>query len=234
MIEKPIGSGQWLFPECFEYILQHQSISGDWPSYATVADGILNTAAALLAIKKHLMWDTTNKDLELLCNKAHVALESLLGRWEISSCDQVGFEILVTQHINLLAAEGVSIAFSGLPKLQAVCHDKHGRLSSLQDLLYNEPSTLLHSLESQVGLIDFDRLRCWREPNGSMMNSPSSTAAYLMHASEWDQDAERYLRTVLRQGPSQSKACVPCAWPTTLFEASWVRFTTYMNCKFES
>ncbi|KAL1863004.1 hypothetical protein Daus18300_008160 [Diaporthe australafricana] len=42
-----------------------------------------------------------------------------------------------------------------------------------------------------------------------------------MHASEWDQDAERYLRTVLRQGTSQSKSCVPCAWPTTLFEVSW-------------
>lgn len=225
MIEKPVGSGQWLFPECFDYILRHQSNNGDWPSYETVADGILNTAAALLAIRRHLSWSHTNEDLHARSQKAQRAFKVLLERYDVSSCDQVGFEMLITQHINLLAADGVIIASPCLQELEAVFREKQKRLSLSQDSIYQKPSTLLHSLESLVGHINFDRIRCRREPNGSMLNSPSSTAAYLMHASEWDHDAEAYLRTVLRQGTEPYRGCVPCAWPTTMFEVSWVGCT---------
>ncbi|KAG6355250.1 hypothetical protein INS49_004332 [Diaporthe citri] len=220
MIEKPVGSGQWL-PESFDYILQQQSSNGDWPSYATVADGILNTAAALLALRRHLSWNCANEDLEIRCKKAQKALEVLLEQYDVSSCDQVGFEMLITQHINLLAADGVAVASPCLPQLNAVFREKQKRLSSSGDSIYQRPSTLLHSLESLIGHIDFDRIRCRLEPNGSMLNSPSSTAAYLMHASEWDDDAESYLRTVLRQGTGHGRGGLPCAWPTTMFEVSW-------------
>lgn len=227
MIEKPIGSGQWLFPECFDSILRHQSDNGDWPSYATVADGILNTAAALLALRRHQSRSVTTQDLNSRCQNAQRALEVLLERCDVSSCDQVGFEILITQHINLLAADGVTVAFPCQSQLHAVFREKQKRLSSLQQFIYQGPSTLLHSLEALVGHINFDRIRCWQEPNGSMMNSPSSTAAYLMHTSEWDQDAETYLRTVLRQGTGRHEGCVPCAWPTTIFEVSWVSYAPF-------
>lgn len=222
MIDKPVGSGQWLFPECFDYILRHQAENGDWPSYATVADGILNTAAALLALRRHLSWCRTNEELDTRCKKAHRALEVLLEHYDVSSCDQVGFEMLITQHVKLLATDGVTVVSPCLAQLDAVFREKQKRLSSSGDSIYQRPSTLLHSLESLIGHIDFDRIRCRLEPNGSMLNSPSSTAAYLMHASEWDHDAEAYLRTVLRQGTGKHSGGVPCAWPTTLFEVSWV------------
>ncbi|KAG8170178.1 hypothetical protein KVR01_000923 [Diaporthe batatas] len=221
MIEKPVGSGLWLFPDCFDYILRQQSDNGGWPSYSTVTDGILNTSAALLALITHQKRCRSDQVLESRCHKAQQALETLLDRWDVSACDQVGFEVLVTQHINLLAADGVAIKFPGKQHLDEVFHAKLKRLSSLQDFLYKRPCTLLHSLEAMIGHIDFDRIRCWREPSGSMMNSPSSTAAYLMHASEWDQAAEDYLRAALQQGPGRSTGCVPCAWPTTIFEVSW-------------
>lgn len=54
MIQKPAYSGVWLFPECFDYVLEQQLPCGAWDSYATPTDGILNTAASLLALKKHL------------------------------------------------------------------------------------------------------------------------------------------------------------------------------------
>lgn len=231
MIEKPVGSGQWLFPECFDYILRQQSNNGGWPSYATVADGILNTAAALLALRKHLSWSHGNEDLHVRCQKAQTALEVLLEQYDVSSCDQVGFEMLITKHINLLAADGVTIASPCLQQLDAVYREKQRRLSLSEDSIYEKPSTLLHSLESMIGHIDFDRIRCRRELNGSMLNSPSSTAAYLMHASEWDDDAETYLRTVLNQGTGECRGCVPCAWPTTMFEVSWVSCTLHRGPK---
>lgn len=55
MVQKP-GidgiTGTWLFPECFEFIIEQQLPSGGWESDATTVDGILNTAAALLSLKK--------------------------------------------------------------------------------------------------------------------------------------------------------------------------------------
>jgi hypothetical protein len=53
-----------------------------------------------------------------------------------------------------------------------------------------------------------------------MMGSPSSTAAYLMHASVWDDEAEAYLRKVLKYSAGRGNGSVPCAWPTSVFEVS--------------
>ncbi|OTB18376.1 hypothetical protein K445DRAFT_309112 [Daldinia sp. EC12] len=55
-----------------------------------------------------------------------------------------------------------------------------------------------------------------------MMASPASTAAYLMNSSSWDDEAETYLRTVLHRPNNLDRGSVPCAWPTSIFEVSWV------------
>ncbi|KAI0883796.1 uncharacterized protein GGS22DRAFT_180426 [Annulohypoxylon maeteangense] len=55
-----------------------------------------------------------------------------------------------------------------------------------------------------------------------MMASPASTAAYLMNTSSWVDEAELYLRNVLHRPNNLGSGGVPCAWPTTIFEVSWV------------
>lgn len=47
------GQKSWLFPECFQYLLDNQLRNGGWKCDATPDDGLLNTLAALLAIQKH-------------------------------------------------------------------------------------------------------------------------------------------------------------------------------------
>jgi hypothetical protein len=55
------------------------------------------------------------------------------------------------------------------------------------------------------------------------MGSPSSTAAYLMNTSVWDEDAEQYLRRVIVQCQKYvGDRGVPAVWPITTFEFSWV------------
>jgi len=44
------GVRKWLFPQCFLYILANQKQDGSWESYSSEIDGILNTAASLLAV----------------------------------------------------------------------------------------------------------------------------------------------------------------------------------------
>ncbi|KAI1657167.1 hypothetical protein F4813DRAFT_396661 [Daldinia decipiens] len=83
-------------------------------------------------------------------------------------------------------------------------------------------TTLLHSLEGFVDKIDFDRIS-HHLLHGAMMASPSSTAAYLMNASEWSEDAEAYLRFVV----DASNGGVPSAFPITIFEITWVKSISY-------
>lgn len=57
------------------------------------------------------------------------------------------------------------------------------------------------------------------------MASPASTAAYLMNATPWDEEAEMYLRKAVKDGPGKGNGAVPSAFPTPIFEISWVRPT---------
>lgn len=218
------GHGNWLFPQCFDFILSKQLPSGGWESYASTVDGILNTAAGLLALKRHMKTETANSELHkdwlVRSQKAEVFLNQALRSWNPGLEDQVGFEVLIIQHISLLEKEGVYIDFPQLDQLR-VLHD--AKLAKMPpELLYRGPSTLYHSLEALIGYIDFDQIRHWRDSNGSMMGSPSSTAAYLIHATVWDDESEAYLCRVLQMGSGRGNGSVPSAWPTTVFELTWV------------
>lgn len=220
MVEKPVHSGDWLFPQCFEFILRHQLENGAWESYATTVDGILNTAASLLALKRHHKFCPDTNDLEMRASKATAALDGMLQTWDVSSSDQVGFEILVVKHLELLELEGVHFEFPGSKELKQVKEAKMAKLPA--SIIESAPSTIYHSLEAMIGHVNFDRIKIWQEANGSMLGSPSSTAAYLMNSSIWDQDSEQYLKDVVQFGTGENDGGVPCAWPTTIFDATWV------------
>ncbi|KAI0847854.1 Ent-kaurene synthase [Daldinia vernicosa] len=217
MIQKPGDSKSWLFPECFNFVLQNQMSDGAWTSYASEIDGILNTAAALLAVIKHLKESPDNEDLMLRSQKAESALTRMLRSWDVGATDQVGFEILVVKHLSLLEDEGIVFDYPGLASLRAIHNAKLAKLP-----VYKAPSTLHHSLEALIGRIDFDKTKCQRGDNGSMFNSPSSTAAYLMNSSTWDTMAESYLEDALMYSTGKRDGAVASAWPTTVFEVSWV------------
>ena len=217
--------GSWLFPSAFQYILDHQRPSGGWEAHPfSPLDAILNTASSLLSLKLH----ATDMDLDLseAIRKAQVFLASQLNTWDVASTDYVGFEVTVPALLNALSKHGVEFSF---PQ-QSLLMDLHqAKLSKIQpQMIYELGTTLLHSLEGLVGHIDFDKVARHKR-KGSFMASPSSTAAYLMNASAWDDECESYLRTVLsRNGPEGSAGSAPCIWPTTFFEIAWVSFPRYL------
>jgi len=89
-------------------------------------------------------------------------------------------------------------------------------------------TTLIHTLEAFIGALDFDKVKHHKMPNGSMLGSPSSTAAYLMNCSTWDHEAEAYLRAVFdHQSSVGNRGGFPSAFPSTLFETSWVSIPTF-------
>ncbi|KAI2463815.1 hypothetical protein F4781DRAFT_440232 [Annulohypoxylon bovei var. microspora] len=225
MVRKPgsAGGDGWLSTECFEFILANQLPSGAWESYASPIDGILNTAASLLALRRRLEICPGHLDWETRSQRAEAALRELLINWDADASDQVGFEMLIIQHVSLLEAQGIVLEFPQLDALKSLRDAKLERLPLLS--IYDAPCTLYHCLEGLIGHIDFDQVRHRRDANGSMMGSPSSTAAYLMYSSVWDDEAEAYLRNVLKYCTGHGNGSVPCAWPTRIFETSWALTT---------
>lgn len=228
MITKPVGAHlQWLSPESFQYVLDSQDASGGWNSDASEIDSILNTLAGLLALRKHAMTacvsdrDTRPKGLVAKIYKAATFLQEKLQTWDVASTIHVGFEILVPNLLDLLEKQGFVFDFPGRDLLMKIRDWKMTKIRP--EMLYvNTSVTAIHSSEAFINQIDFDRV-AHHKIHGSMMASPSSTAAYLMHSSSWDHESEAYIRHVIASGPGKGDGSVPSAFPSTFFEISWVR-----------
>ncbi|PQE15285.1 ent-kaurene synthase protein [Rutstroemia sp. NJR-2017a BVV2] len=227
MIQKETESEKkWLFSECYRYLLESQSSDGGWPSYSSEVDGIINTMSALLALKRHAAYDSSqnrlyNEDIQLRISQATAFLSSKLQTWNVEDTVHVGFEILVPALLDFLEQESdpVHFEFPGRELLMQMNMKKLKRFEPT--MLYGKTqTTLLHSLEAFVGKIDFDRVVHHRV-SGSMMGSPSATAAYLMNASTWDEEAEAYLRTTIQLGAGKGSGGAPSAFPSTIFEVTW-------------
>lgn len=226
------GVKQWRFPECFQYLMDAQRPDGGWLSssatYASAVDAILNVLAALLALKRHLA-EPLNcnipSDMDSRISKATMFLQGQLEIWDVKASENVGFEILVPTLLQLLEQEGVNFRVPGLPTLKELSDKKLAKFDPR--MLYGSGQkrlTLVHSLEAFIGRIDFDKVGHLKA-SGSMMASPAATAAYLMYSSKWDEEAEQYLSTVIATGSGKGGGGVPSAFPTPIFELSWVLST---------
>lgn len=230
MVSKPINGGnRWLFPQSFQYLLNKQSREGGWDrgsAETDVVDSILNTMASLLSILKHRNNTEINgcvfekTDLDDRAELAATWLKAKLESWDVTKTDHVAFEILIPTHLDLLRAEGVDFQFPGSKELYRINAVKMAKFTP--EILYGTyQTTLFHSLEAFIGKIDFDKVK-HRLQDGSMMNSPSSTAAYMIHSSQWDDRAEEYLNMVLDNTESCQSGAVPSAYPSEIFAISWV------------
>lgn len=224
MISKRVnGETQWLFPECFQFLLTTQSPGGGWDIHSSGFDGILNSMAALLALQKHktAFWYSNSRlpdDIDSRIAGAISFLDSRLQQWDVEASEHVGFEILVPAILELLEKNGICFKFGGRRLLSVLLAQKMANFNP--DMLYGTArSTLIHSLEAFFDKLDFDRLS-HHKTAGSMMASPASTAAYLMQCSTWDNDAEAYLRSVLAS--RDRNGGVPSAYPSNIFELTWV------------
>ena len=222
------GQTRWLFPECFRFLLEEQMPNGGWGSFASREDGLLNTMAALLAMKKHSkvsiaadQLDAPELDFSIL--RATNYVQANLQDWDVEASMHVSFEILVPALLSMLELEHIQFNFPARHSLERLRNVKLSKFDP--EKLYESPKTLLHSLEAFVGLVNYDRF-ARHKTFGSMMASPASTAAYLMHCSAWDDEAESYIRKVIQQGAGKGNGGVPSVFPTPIFEVTWVTMHT--------
>ena len=146
------GTPQWLFPECFQYILERQQPDGGWEEYASEIDGILNTMAALLTMKSRCQTSLSPDCLKSRIVRAISYLKQKLGRWDVEACLHVGFEVLVPALLSMLEQDGLYFSFPGRDKLMTFNQEKLSRFDA-QSLYTAYESTIIHSLEAFIGKI---------------------------------------------------------------------------------
>lgn len=211
------------FPSSFEYVVESQQRDGLWHSGPLCSD-VLNSLGGLFALVKHRRRsgsDSHQARIEL----ATRALADALQAWQIEENGGVAFEVLMPTMLTLLESEGILLDF---PAKSALCALRDEKLSLIPlEKLYEKPNSVLHSIEAFFADkdFDFDVMRNHKVCK-SMLGSPSATAAYLMRCSTWDDDAEDYLRQVIEQGAGCSSGGVPSAYPSNIFELTWVSFAT--------
>lgn len=215
------GQSHWVFPESFGYIYNAQAGDGSWPGDGSTTDAVINTLACLLSLFRHKRTWPANETVDVVTriDKAIAFLHDKLPELDVLATERIAFEVVVPSLLDMLEKEGIKFDFPQLGILRALNQKKLAKINF--EMIYATHTTLLHSLEAFVGKLDFDRVAHLKR-GGNLMASPSSTAAYLMSASTWDEEAEQYLRHVISQCRSSPKGAVPNVWPTTVFEFSWV------------
>ncbi|KAF9061663.1 terpenoid cyclases/protein prenyltransferase alpha-alpha toroid, partial [Rhodocollybia butyracea] len=219
----PEGSTRWVFPECFEFIYNAQLEDGSWrvPGCNDFDDAIINTLACLLSLKRHQRLGEDSLALTVRVEKAVRFLRGVLTEWKVVSVERIAFEMILPRLLELLEDEGIRFDIPDRDLLYDIYERKLKKVNL--EGMYRPDAVrtgALHSLEAFVGKCDFDRL-AHHKRNGNFFASPASTAAYLMSISEWDEEAESYLRHVIQQFKCYGYGAVSCSWPTTVMEFGW-------------
>ncbi|KAI4157566.1 MAG: hypothetical protein LQ342_008188 [Letrouitia transgressa] len=227
MISKDtLGHRSPLFPECFNYLLKSQQDDGAWGATASQVDGILNSLAGLLALttrqRSNPIDFLESSSLDWRIERSYSAIQGLLQDWDVNQSVHVGFEILVPSLLRQLKSFDIHFDFPGHSTLMHL-HDQKLRKFDSTLVYSTESTTLLHSLEAFVGLVDFDKVGHHCTEASGIFGSPAATAAYLINAAPWDDRAEIYLRMVVTA--NGKTGAVPSAYPTCLFEISWTLST---------
>jgi hypothetical protein len=219
MVSKTVeGKSTWLFPISFKAICDAQTPEGGWAGTDAI-DEIVTTLACLLSLKRHSKVDVEASDLSDRIDRATQFISKRLSLWDTELTERVAFELLIPSMLDLLELEGLSLRWPSADKLRRLNQNKMSKLNV--QLLYKYPTTILHSLEAFIGVIDFDKI-AHHLSGGSMMASPSSTAAYLMNVSTWDDAAEQYLHDAVENGRRNGEGMVTNVFPTSTFEFAWV------------
>ncbi|KAH8128114.1 ent-copalyl diphosphate/ent-kaurene synthase [Trichoderma asperellum] len=232
IIKETDSKKRWLFPECFHYLLRNQADDGSWSiDVRSQTVGILNTSAALLALCRHAaeplqISDYSENELAARIRLGALSLGTQLATWnDILTSNHIGVELIMPALLKYLqqADQSLCFDFKARKTLERMSAAKLSRFSP--EMLYEQrPSSAVHSLEAFIGKIDFDKIR-HHLFDGSMMASPSSTAAYLMHCSTWDEEAESYMRHVVKAGAGHGDGGVAGTFPIHYFEFNWVLAT---------
>lgn len=197
------------YPQCVEWILQNQEDNGSWGiselDLSTSKCTLLSTLACVIALKK---WNV---------GPQHIArgLHFIGTNFSIVMDEQItapiGFNITFTGMISL--ATGMGLEFPGRQTdVDAVLLIREMELNRYDvDKSYGRESYMAYVAEGLGNLVDWNEVMKFQRKNGSLFNSPSTTAAALIYS--YDDKAQQYLNLLV----SKFGSAVPTVFPINIY-----------------
>jgi halimadienyl-diphosphate synthase len=211
MARVPAGRGQGpRWPELTDWLLEHQWLDGSWGSIITYYhDRVLCTLAAIIALKQNCQNEESSQAIELgeryIWNHLHFLRQDPI--------ELAGFELLLPTLLKEARALDLAIPSHscGYGRIRAA------KLKLLPpDLIYSPSISITFSLEFMGDQVDMDRMHSIQTQNGSIANSPATTAFLVLRAGNNDRALE-YLESV-RALPWG----IPAFYPFRTYEIAWV------------
>ncbi|KAL3677462.1 hypothetical protein R1sor_027410 [Riccia sorocarpa] len=207
------GSERPQFPKCLEWIETNQSPGGSWGDeyFFLVYDRIVNTLACVIALKT---WgenpDAVEKGVKFIQDNLHRM------EYEENAHMPIGFEIVFPKMLKHAQTLGLDLPYEA-PIIKSIEAARNKKLEQIpMEIVHKHPTTLLHSLEGVHELLDWDKLLKLQSLDGSLLNSPASTACALMYTK--DERCLAYIEKVLDKFGN----AVPNVYPVDLFERMWM------------
>ncbi|CAL9016458.1 unnamed protein product [Prunus brigantina] len=195
MVPSPNSLKDPFFPECVNWLLGNQLHDGSWgpPNLhpLLMKDALLSTIACILALKRWSVGeDQINKGLHFIESNLASANDE-----EIHS--PVGFNIMFPAMIESAMKLDMNLPL-GAPTLDALFHRRERELKSSYGSNSEGWRAFLAYISEGFGKSqDWELVMKYQRKNGSLFNSPSTTAAAFTHLK--NADCLKYLRTLLEK-----------------------------------
>ncbi|CAI0421419.1 unnamed protein product [Linum tenue] len=207
------------FPQCLRWVAENQLADGSWASHPAdpllVKDSLSSTLAAVLALRRWGVGDQlVNRGLDFLRSNAWAATDK-------NQRTPIGFDTIFPGMMESAAALGLNLPFSP-STFQAMLQQNRDLLLQSREWASGKMADVAYSAEGLAALTRVNGgggqwkweevLRKHQRKNGSLFNSPSATAAALLHLH--DDKSLSYLDSVL--SAYNNSPAVPAVFPLDL------------------
>ncbi|XP_071718053.1 ent-kaurene synthase 1, chloroplastic-like [Rutidosis leptorrhynchoides] len=207
MVPSPNSPTSPCFPECLNWLKDNQFDDGSWRlvhanSPILLKDALSSTLASIVALKRwNVGEDQINKGLSFIESNIEFATDK-------NQLSPIGFDIIFPSMIEYAKYLNINLPFSQ-EQVDVMLHVRDLELSRFN--LEQREVYLAYISEGLNNFYNWNTILKYKMKNGSILNSPSATAAALMH--HQDADCLDYLTSVLNKFGN----AVPAAYPLDLY-----------------
>ncbi|KAL0561314.1 hypothetical protein IC582_001737 [Cucumis melo] len=208
MVPSPNSLNKPLFPECINWVLDHQNPDGSWgilhDHQLVMKATLLSTLACVLTLKRwNIGHDHMSKALSFI--KSNIASAT-----DENQRSPVGFDIIFPGMIEYAKDLNLNLPLASM-NVDALVQKKELELRSCCSNSEGGKAYLAYVSEGIGKLQDWDMVMQYQRKNGSLFSSPSTTAVAFMHRN--DDGCFNYLRSILQKFHSS----VPAIYPLDIY-----------------